>query len=184
LNAGSTYAWTISGGTILTDADSNAVVVEWLHNGTGSISVKETNTSNCDTTVIQSILINERPVPVIMAITVVCRNTMGHVYATTLNAGSTYAWTISGGTILTDADSNAVVVEWLHNGTGSITVKEKNSLGCDTTVTVNNILINERPVPVIIGDTVVCRNTDGHIYATTLNAGSSYAWTIQRRYTY
>jgi hypothetical protein len=36
--------------------------------------------------------------------TVVCRNTDGHIYATTLNAGSTYAWTISGGTILTDAD--------------------------------------------------------------------------------
>src|SRR5678815_516609 len=86
----------------------------------------------------------------------VCRNTDGHIYATALNSGSTYAWTITGGNILTDADSNAVVVEWLHNGTGSISVKETNSLGCDTTVTVSNILINERPVPVISGDTVVC----------------------------
>jgi hypothetical protein len=101
--------------------------VEWLHNGTGSISVKEKNSLGCDTTVsVNNILINERPVPVIIGDTVVCRNTAGHIYATTLNAGSTYAWTISGGTILTDADSNAVVVEWLHNGTGSISVKEKN----------------------------------------------------------
>jgi hypothetical protein len=39
--------------------------------------------------------------PCISGDTVVCRNTDGHVYATTLNAGSTYRWTISGGTILT-----------------------------------------------------------------------------------
>jgi hypothetical protein len=126
--------------------------VEWLHNGTGSISVKETNTSNCDTTVIKSILINERPVPVISGDTVVCRNTMGHVLCNDIECRKHVFMDDQRRYNLNDADSNAVVVEWLHNGTGSISVKEKNSLGCDTTVTVNNILINERPVPVIIGE--------------------------------
>ncbi|MGZ5282336.1 MAG: hypothetical protein ACXWEY_08685, partial [Bacteroidia bacterium] len=143
---GNTYQWTIDGGSITSGAGTDSIVVSWHAADTGRLTLEETNSFNCDTTVSIEVIINERPVPVITGDTVVCRNTDGHVYSTTLNSGSTYSWTISGGSILTATDSNAVVVEWLHNGTGSISVKETNSLGCDTTVEVNNIVINERPV--------------------------------------
>ncbi|MGZ5283303.1 MAG: PKD domain-containing protein, partial [Bacteroidia bacterium] len=177
-NTGSTYSWTISGGSILTATDSNAVVVEWLHNGTGSISVKETNSLGCDTTVeVNNIVINERPVPVILGDTVVCRNTEGYIYATTANTGAKYSWTITGGTAQSRTDSSAIMIKWLKNGTGSVSVKETNSLGCDTTVLLK-VIINERPVPVISGDTAVCRNTDGHVYSTKAISGNTYIWAV------
>jgi hypothetical protein len=83
---------------------------------------------------------------------------------------------------LNDADSNAVVVEWLHNGTGSISVKEKKVLGCDTTVSVNNILINERPVPVYHWRYVVCRNTDGPCLCNDIECRKHVFLDNQRRY--
>src|ERR1044072_7515723 len=108
----------------------------------------------------------------------ICRNTAGVVYNTPNTAGDSYSWAISGGTITAGQNTNAVTVTWLSEGIGSISVTETNSLGCDTTVSLDNITINPRPAPVISGADTVCRNTAGFSYSTTNNAGNTYLWTI------
>jgi gliding motility-associated-like protein len=176
-HTGAKYEWTISGGTITSGQNTDSITVTWLNAGTGELTVKETNSLGCDTTVNYNILINARPVPVITGDTVVCRNSDGHIYSTKGISGNTYIWTINGGKILTKNDSNAIVVEWGNNGIGSISVQESNAAECDTIVA-RNIVINPRPTPSLTGDTIACRNSSGHIYSTTLVSGNTYTWIV------
>ena len=45
--AGSTYNWTVTNGVIVSGQGSNSIDVMWANTGIGSVSVVETNASNC-----------------------------------------------------------------------------------------------------------------------------------------
>ena len=45
--AGSTYNWTLTNGVIVSGQGTNSIVVMWANTGIGSVSVVETNASNC-----------------------------------------------------------------------------------------------------------------------------------------
>jgi hypothetical protein len=44
---GSTYSWTVTNGVILSGQGTNSIDVTWANSGVGSVSVVETNASNC-----------------------------------------------------------------------------------------------------------------------------------------
>ena len=71
------------------------------------------------------------PVPSVSGNVVVCGSS-NNVYQILppLSPGSTYRWTISGGTINSSTTSPSVNVTWGSNGTGTITLTETNSYGC------------------------------------------------------
>jgi photosystem II stability/assembly factor-like uncharacterized protein len=70
-----------------------------------------------------------------------------YVYAVTNTPGNTYAWTVSGGTITSGANSSVITVQWGAAGQGTVDVTETNP-GCSSytslpvTITIN-IGINE-----------------------------------------
>lgn len=45
---GSTYNWTVTNGVIVTGQGTNSIDVTWANSGIGSVSVVETNASNCN----------------------------------------------------------------------------------------------------------------------------------------
>ncbi len=69
------------------------------------------------------------------------------VYSVTATSGSTYNWSVTGGTVIAGAGTNSVTINWTTAGTQTITVTETNSNGCpgspiSVTITVNTCSVN------------------------------------------
>jgi hypothetical protein len=62
-------------------------------------------------------------------------------YSVTQTSGSSYAWTVTGGTILSGQGTSSIQVEWGSAGTGSISVVETDAFGCAGTVVTVSVQI-------------------------------------------
>jgi len=74
-----------------------------------------------DTTVFQTSLIFGQPSPEQHQI---------ETYSVTQNPGSTYLWTVMGGSVVSGNSTNSVDIQWGATGPGNITVTETDSIGC------------------------------------------------------
>lgn len=175
---GSTYTWTVNGGSITSGQGTHTITVSW---GTGarSISVEEDNGA-CKTTT----SVNVKPNPVISGSTSACQNIAGIMYSTAGNSGHTYSWAITGGTINSGANTNQVSVTWTNATSGSLTVTETSPLTCATTTSAFTVSIFTKPaVPAVTGDMNICAFTLGTSYEATYtitspNANYVYSWSI------
>jgi gliding motility-associated-like protein len=170
---GNTYQWSVSGGTIVGSATDTALSVRWGAAGTGTITVRRTNASGCDSTVSRTITIRPTPVPVISGPSAVCA-LKSYSYGVNSAAGNTYQWSVQGGTILTSLIDSVVQVLWDTVSSGVITVKRTNTFGCDSTVS-RLITINPYTMPQVTGDDSVCERSR-YTYSAAVHAGSKYKW--------
>ncbi|MFN5005279.1 MAG: autotransporter-associated beta strand repeat-containing protein [Bacteroidota bacterium] len=178
--AGNSYSWSVTGGTINGVASNNSVTIDWGAAGIGTLTLTETIIAlGCSVvTPTYSVNINPLPVPVITGLSTVCANQTGVSYSTPNTVGNTYTWVISGGTILSGAGTNAVLVNWGGAGTGTLTVTEAvPSSSCSTTTSPYTVIINPTPTPVVSGNNTVCAN-DTRIYTTPFVLGNSYSWSV------
>jgi gliding motility-associated-like protein len=173
--AGSAYQWSITGGTLLSNATDSSVSVRWNTNGTGSISLTQTNAAGCDSTVSRTITIQPSPYTTISGSPSLCANTIS-VYNTNTTTGNTYQWSVTGGTIQGSNTDTMITVSWGSAGAGSVTLKQQNMIGCDSSVTLP-ITINAKPVPVFIGPSSVCEFKQ-NVYSINKTAGSTYQWSV------
>jgi large repetitive protein len=112
---------------------------------------------------------------------VVCLNAT-EPYGVALNAGSTYAWSITpvtggNGTITPGATPNLITVNWTAAGTATLQVVETNATGCaGDPVT---ILVTINPVPTVtVNASAICAGATATITATPGVAGTyNYVWT-------
>lgn len=75
------------------------------------------------------------PNPVITGDSIICEQTKNIVYSVPNDTGSSYSWSVTGGTITSGANSNMVLVNWGTKGTASLSVTETiKTTGCNTTV--------------------------------------------------
>lgn len=93
--------------------------------------------------------ITVHPVPNTSAITPTTAVCVGDnvVYSVTATSGSTYNWSVTGGTVISGAGTNSVTINWTTAGSQTITVTETNSNGCvgtpvTVTITVNSCTVN------------------------------------------
>ena len=173
-NSGSSYAWTISGGTISSGAGTNSISVKWGSSGSGSLKVVETNSSGCKDSSTASITINAKPAPSITGSNSVCASSSSS-YSTTKNTGNTYTWTLSGGSVTSGAGTNSVGVKWSTSGSGSIQVVEANSSGCkDSSST--SVTINALPAATVGSAATIC-NGDSVTLGAASTSGNTYSWT-------
>ena len=115
----------------------------------------------------------------------VCINDSGEAYSTTGTAGSTFTWTVTGGTIVGSAsgvDLTAITVDWGSTGqVGQVTVTEDNTAvgGCGEG-TPQTLDINIGPVPTsaITGNTTSTTSSTGVAYSVTETAGYTYTWSV------
>ncbi|MCS7226960.1 MAG: hypothetical protein NZ821_08220, partial [Gloeomargarita sp. SKYB31] len=172
-----TYTWSVTNGAILNGQGTNVVRVRWHDAGTGTISITQVSPpvpGSCVGTASLTVTIHPKPAPVISGPTDVCINSQ-HNYSTPAVAGNTYQWTVSGGIIISSATSNTVTVRWTTVGSGTISVKETNVFGCDTTV---SRTVNVRALPSVTitpsGPTTICNGQSVTLLATPGYA--SYSW--------
>jgi type IX secretion system substrate protein len=140
LNAGNTYTWTVTGGTIdapSSGVDVNNITVDWGGTGVvGSVSVVETNGCTSGATVSLSVDVNSIAPTSITGKTNVAESTTGEPYSVTNRAGYTYTWTISGGTQASGGTTNSITVDWGTAGVGNISVVAQKA-GCSVATAYN-----------------------------------------------
>jgi hypothetical protein len=177
---GNTYFWTISSGTITAGQNTNQITVTWGVAGARTVNVAETITvSTCAiTSPNYNVTVNPNPTPVIVGSPSVCASQNGVGYSTTANVGSTYLWTVAGGTIASGAGTANITVNWGVAGSGTVQVKETASTTCFATTPVFNVTINPNPSPIITGLASVCANQSGVAYSVLNVLGDSYAWSV------
>jgi hypothetical protein len=169
------YLWNVVGGTIQGASNDTFVTVIWVNNGAGSVSVKQTNSFTCDSTVSKNITINPTPVPVINGPSSVCEYKTS-TYTTNKSGTNSYLWNVVGGTIQGASNDTFVTVIWGNTGVGSVSVKQTNAFTCDSTVS-KSITINPTPAPIINGPSSVCEYKNS-TYTTNKSVGNSYLWNV------
>ena len=142
------YSWTGPNGFSSTEQNPIITGVTAAAAGTYTLTITNAGGGTASTTV--DVVINPLPSPVITGANPVCQNTGGstEIYSTPANAGSTYNWTVVGGT-LSGQGTNQIAVLWTTPGEGSVSVTETViSTGCTATAT---IVITVQPAPVTSG---------------------------------
>jgi len=181
-NVGSSYVWTITGGTITSPAtapyNSNQITVNWSVAGARILTVTETNASNCVKMATVNIDVKARPVPNIFGSTEVCASSIDIEYFTP-NTGNTYLWTLlSGGAINGANNGDKIKINWGTGTTGQIQLVETvPTTGCNQTTT-KSITIRPLPTPTVTGDNDVCAGESAIAYQVTATTGHAYVWTV------
>ncbi|MFZ4547334.1 MAG: T9SS type A sorting domain-containing protein, partial [Bacteroidales bacterium] len=143
---GFTLVWTLvpaSAGTI-TQPSTTTASISWNSGFSGAVAITVQGQNECGTGATSpalNVILNATPVPAITGISTVCK-TQSINYTTTLNTGSSYAWTVTGGTITSGQGSNQVTVLWGNPGNGTLTVSETTVANCEVTSPVFAVSIN------------------------------------------
>lgn len=188
-NAGNTYSWSLGNATILSGSGTNALTVKWNNPAPGAtlsttVTVTETNTaSGCSNSA--SAVVTTRYQPVAQTIAGAAQactydavnNAANYTYSVANNAGATYNWTITGGTIQSGQATNSVAARWTNVGTQTISVTESDATALCSVTSTLNVAVTAQPVPVITGDLTVCSN-DVDVYSTPAGSSSTYSWTV------
>jgi hypothetical protein len=142
----SSYNWTLfpSEAGIVTP-DMLEATVEWNGEFSGSAYLKVQGENGCGAGIFSDsieVLVSEAPEPAISGLTLVCEGDMIN-YQTMANAGSSYSWVVTGGTIQSGSGTHSITVLWGDPGTGYITVTEENEQGCTMTTDPYEVIIDE-----------------------------------------
>ena len=147
-----------------------------ITSGSAQLMLITTGNYSCpaDTDIVL-ITISQSPVPSISGNFSFCENS-NQSYTAPFVSNMNYLWSITGGNIISNT-GNSITVLWGNAGSGTISLTETNSLGCDSMITVP-VSINPNPVPVINGSASVCTATLSQYTVTNPVAGNSYSWTV------
>ena len=176
---GSIYNWVAQGGTIVSGNGTGTVTVDWNVQGPATVALWYEETSTTVDTVCfgisDTIYVSISPVPQTSAITgntAICLSDTGS-FSVINTTGSTYQWSISGGSVLTGNGSNAITADWSTSGTATVTVTETNSFGCTGNPVNYTVTVNPLPNANAGSNATICTGS-----STNLNAsgGISYSW--------
>ncbi|MEO6404587.1 MAG: hypothetical protein ABIY51_09010, partial [Ferruginibacter sp.] len=158
------YAWTVTGGTITSGANTNQITVTAGASGTLSVSLTITSNNGCVSSCNVQIPIVALPVCAITGNNVICA---GQSTSFTATGGTSYSWTGPGGFTATTATISNLTVA------GTYTVNVSNASGCTSSCS-RDLTVNALPVCAITGNNVICA---GQSTSFTATGGTSYSWT-------
>lgn len=181
--SGLTYRWLTTQGVADTNAALTTVSRENLTNNPRQdvLVIRTTNTATgCTSTDTVLLTVNPRPVisNIIAGSNTVCPDVTGLLYSVPTEAGTTYAWTVNGGTIAAGQGSNEITVNWGPTFPNAfVRVVATNQYGCsgDTIDLPINIKIQLEPRKPV-GDTLICSAQNTISYFTGATVGSAYTW--------
>lgn len=177
---GSIYTWHAQGGTIVSGDGTSNVTVDWNVTGPQTVALwYDENSTTIDTVcagVSDTLYVTINPTPVTSAITgnvAICVGDSG-TFSVVNTAGSTYNWSITGGTLNGTSTSNTIFATLTTVPGATITVQETNTYGCIGNPVTYNVIVNALPNAEAGTNDTICNGT-----TTVLNAsgGTSYAWT-------
>lgn len=174
---GENYNWSLSsGGNISVFGDS--VSINWLTEGTHTISVTPSNLCGIGSTTDLSVQVSTVPqTPTMISGEVLaCANTIEN-YDVTAISGVTYTWNLTSGGSLTQ-NANIATITWQNTGTHNLSVTPNNQCGTGNAQT---ITVNVNDIPTlsgdISGDTLVCINSEV-FYAVENQSDITYNWQL------
>lgn len=180
-NNGSTYTWTVTSGvTILSGQGTNSITVNW---GTNSGQLYCIESNNCGVSPQDTFIVNVQtivPLSSIVGTLSVCPFTSNLNYTVNNpNPGSTFSWSINGGTIVSGNGTSSVVVDWGDVGTATLIVIENTVCGTQGPDTLTCIISNPPVSPLIsFPDDTICSFTSNQVYSVINNPTSNYLWTV------
>jgi PKD repeat protein len=130
------YSWNLSpadAGILVPDEDACTITWNASYSGKAYLSVTGSNACGEGTPSAElEIAVNPVPAPVVSGLSLVCNDDESE-YSTPFTSGSTYEWTVTGGSITTGAGTSQVTVLWGDPGYGAISVTETSSDNCQAT---------------------------------------------------
>jgi gliding motility-associated-like protein len=172
--AGANYVWTVTGGNIIATLNDTLIQVRWGAAGTGTVSVRQTNTFGCDSTITKNITIHGRPIASITGDTNICERNMRQYYTNSTN-NATYNWNVVNGSVVSASDT-VITINWPTSGLGLIQLVKTNQFGCDTSAALPTVIL-PRPQPFINGANEVCRYKNS-TYTTQSRPQHTYKWFV------
>jgi gliding motility-associated-like protein len=172
--AGTTY--TIAGGPA---TGSGPFVVSPSQTTTYTIT-STLLTGSCPSVAQVTVTVLPRPAAdAIMGPQSVCPTVTGIAYTIQNPVGTSYQWTVVGGTIASGQGTAAITIDWAAASTGSVSAVTTNSQGCASLpatlpVLINQVLQTVKPS----GPTSVCQADGPYSYSTPAVNGSSFAWQL------
>jgi gliding motility-associated-like protein len=128
-NLGSTYNWNLTNGSLT--PNSNTAKIDWFSKGQGVVWVVEISSNGCPSDTAKMFVNIRKPSPTISGNYSICPNAKGIDYkANTLEWGSKFEWTITGGTQASGGNSANITVDWGNQGVGKIVLEETDRFGC------------------------------------------------------
>lgn len=88
------------------------------------------------------VMVYDLPIPIVLGEEMVC-DFSEETYEVADNAGSTYTWEVTGGTIISGQGTYMVTIMWDGEGNGSISVEEVSVEGCDLLSEMFEVLIDD-----------------------------------------
>ena len=169
-SSGTSFAWTVAGGTISSGQGTNVITVNWGSAGNGTVDVTSFNVNGCPAGPI-TLNVTIQAIPVINAgpNSTIC---IGSSVNLTSGGGGAYSWSPS--TYLNNTTiSNPVSTPTVSTG---YIVTVTSAIGCSNTDTVN-ITVNPQPIVNAGNNNTICLG-----FSTTIGgsptgpAGSTYNW--------
>jgi fibronectin-binding autotransporter adhesin len=171
VQSGATYSWSITNGTITGGAGTNAITFTSGASGNVALAITVTSTAGCSTNGSVSVPINSSPTAAITAPATVCAGASANA-SVAAQAGATYTWGITNGTITGGAGTSAITFTAGTSGNVALTLTVNNG-GCSASSNAN-VTINAVPTAAIGGPSATCAGSP-----VTLDAGAgftSYLW--------
>jgi photosystem II stability/assembly factor-like uncharacterized protein len=143
---GFTLHWTLdppTAGTITQPATTTALVT-WntAFSGTASLSVQGENECGAGpASPALAVSVNAAPAPVIDGSSSVCTNQQT-TYSVSNASGTSWNWTVNGGTLVSGQGSSQISVLWGAQGSGYVQVTETSAAGCAGLSNPKQVLIN------------------------------------------
>jgi gliding motility-associated-like protein len=107
-----------------------------------------------------------------------CAGLKGVKYQVSGDSGSIFHWIVNGGNIVSDSNTNTIIVNWsLNPGNYSVSVQGENKSGCMGNT--NKLHVNLLPIPVInLGNNKsICEGDQVTLVADSgLSSGNTYMW--------
>jgi gliding motility-associated-like protein len=183
---GSTYQWTVDGGTIVSENGNDTVIIDWGGIGNGKVTMVETTKWGCIGNIVVINIIKNHVLQGFKPFgkDSMCEYTNGIPYSVVNTKGSEYFWDTKGGTIVKDDTTHNVIVDWGKFGDAEVSVYEisydsVNNIPCIGAPVTLDIVLHPIPTADLInGDFQVCEWDIGKQYTLNGFKGSTYDWKI------
>jgi hypothetical protein len=195
-DAGATFAWTISNGTITSTLPyTNTITYTAGASGPVTLNVSVTGTGGCgpvNGSINITVTALKCPEPRIKVPVAVCSNSAGNIATITDGSGGTsdkYSWTITNGAISAGTGTAAITFTAAAGGKTPVfnpanfvqlSAKVSNASGvCTVSTGTYLVYISPYPSATITAATSVCSSSSGNWARVPIaGLGASYAWTI------
>jgi hypothetical protein len=175
-NAGATFSWTVSGGTLTGGQGTNSITFD-APNAVGVVTLGVSETANgCSNGSSANVSVDALPNPVITAPAAVCAGSTSVTASVPVNAGFTFSWTVTGGTLTGGQGTNSITFD-APNSAGVVTLGiNETANGCSTGGSAN-VTVDPLPNPVITAPASMTANTSGTA-SVGVNVSSTYLWSV------